>query len=299
MLQNRLKSFLINALPKQEIDKMKVIYKQLLFIENYLSSSIIRLIPKRIRLWIKTVDVIKKMDYEKHDIMLCIDSKFEYLVRANSCRKDPFTPEWIHRFIKKDEILFDIGANVGVYSLMAAKFLKGHVKVYAFEPSYINFCQLCKNIHLNKLSETIIPLQIALSKESAIDTFYHNNLTTGGALHALGRPVDQAGDLFSPLYQQPIIAFSIDDFIKKFDLPIPNHIKLDVDGIELDILEGSENVLQHPSVKSIILELNERIGEKIRIQEYLTQFGFEIHSKGESRPLNASTVMYNCIFCRQ
>ena len=93
--------------------------------------------------------------------------------------------------------------------------------------------------------------------------------------------------------------FVFDDLIKKFSLPMPNHLKIDVDGIERIILEGATETLRNPSVKSIILELNEVVGERNGIQDFLEQFGFQIHSKGESRLLNTSTIMYNCIFHKQ
>ncbi len=296
MQQNIIKPFLIRVLSEQQVQSLKLLHKKIASVSSQLSSLVIGLIPKRIRLWINSVDIFKKMDYDRHEILLNIESNFEYTVRANSCRKDPFTPKWIHGFIKSNDVMFDIGANVGVYSLMTSKNLQSNVTVYAFEPGFLNYRQLCKNILINNCSSSIIPMQIALSEKTSIETFYYNNLTSGGALHALGSPIDQAGNTFEAVCEQPVISFSIDDFIRKFNIPVPNHMKIDVDGTEMAILKGAMTTLQHPSVRSIILELNEVTGEGNPIQEFLVQSGFQRHSKGESHVLNETTIMYNCIF---
>ena len=73
--------------------------------------------------------------------------------------KEPETVEWISTF-NSQETLFDLGANVGVYSLLAAK---AGVKVVAFEPEPQNFSVLTMNIYLNELSDLIVPLNIAIS----------------------------------------------------------------------------------------------------------------------------------------
>ena len=78
------------------------------------------------------------------------------------------------------EVFFDIGANVGAYSLVASKFLDGDLKVYAFEPSFVTFSQLCRNIQLNALSSSIIPLQIVLAEQTGMETLNYSNLDPGG-----------------------------------------------------------------------------------------------------------------------
>lgn len=150
----------------------------------------IKALPDRDLLNIKEhLDIVKKMDYKRIDIFLNVDSHIEYNTRMYSCEKEPETINWIETFFKGGEILFDIGANVGVYSLVASKFYNGGILVYAFEPAFPNFVQLCKNILLNDCQESIIPLQIALSDKTAINIFNYNNVTPGGALHTLGKPL--------------------------------------------------------------------------------------------------------------
>ena len=195
---------------------------------------------------------------------------------------------FIQTFLKEGDVLYDIGANIGAYSLVAAKYFNGKVKVYSFEPSFLNFTQLCKNIFINNCSEMIIPLQIALSDQNTLGFFNYNNLIPGGALHAFGDAKDYKGTFFTPVFRQPVLSYRLDDLIKHFRLPVPNHFKIDVDGIEFDILKGAEETLNNPLVRSIILELEPLSVTEKNIVNFLNEKGFIINSRN----------MLNCIFRR-
>src|SRR3972149_2168806 len=274
-----MKRFLRAVLSKRQQEKLSAIKGKIYSFFEHVFVFIIKRFPDKILLIVKSkIMIIRKMDYKRNDILLNIDSDIENNVRLHSCKKEPETVEWIHTFFKENEVFYDIGANVGAYSLVASKFLNGKIKIYAFEPSFITFAQLCKNIYINNCHESIAPLQIALSDKTNIDIFNYNNLTPGGALHTLGDPIDYRGDVFAPIFKQSALAYRIDDIIKQFHLPIPNHIKIDVDGIEFKILEGAEETLQNQLVRSLILELEEG-DEANRIINFLALKGFRIHSK--------------------
>jgi tRNA1(Val) A37 N6-methylase TrmN6 len=80
--------------------------------------------------------------------------------------KEPETIEWIDSF-EKETVFWDIGANVGVYSLYAA--LHPSVKVLSFETAASNFYILNKNIEINNLANQIFSLCIAFNKKSSLD----------------------------------------------------------------------------------------------------------------------------------
>ena len=245
--------------------------------------------------------VLKQMDYSPEKIFLEIESDVEFYDRVRSCQKEPETIEWIHSCFKPGQVYYDIGANVGAYSLVAAKFLRGQGKVYAFEPGFMNFVELCKNILINQCQDDIVPFQIALSDRSIIETFHYNNLTPGGALHALGQAIDYKNDVFTPVFKQPVLSYRLDDFIKHFQLPTPNHVKIDVDGNELKILQGAEETLKNPSLKSLLVEVDEGDEKPGQVIEFLRQKGLHLHSKhkfvwgGEVGPYSKE---FNYIFQR-
>jgi FkbM family methyltransferase len=273
--------------------------KRLVFYPRQVPATVTRWLVRhraapRVMLDVKnSITLVEKMDYERAEILLNVDSECELSLRTNSCKKEPDTVNWIETFVKEGEVLFDIGANVGAYSLVAAKFFNGKVKVYAFEPSIFNFSQLCRNIQLNKSERAIIPLAVALSDETCIGEFNYHNQISGGSLHTFGKAIDYVGNVFEPEYVQPMISFRIDDLIEQFNVPVPNHIKIDVDGIELSVLKGADKTLSNPSLQSIVVELEEGESEQ-SIIAFLESKGFTLHSSYR----RLTPRMLNSIFLR-
>jgi len=220
--------------------------------------GITRLLPKRLWLGIREeAALVKRMDYGRHSIYMCVDSWIENEVRLHSCSKEPGTVDWIEIWFKPGDVFYDIGANVGAYALVAFRFLEGKAKIYAFEPGFVTFAQLCRNIHLNDAADAIIPFQVALSDETSVSGFHYQNLLAGGALHALKTPVDQFGKRFRPVFTLAALGYRLDEFVRQFALPVPNHLKIDVDGTEYKILRGAEELLKQPELRSILIEINE------------------------------------------
>lgn len=262
----------------------------------------IRLFPTQVKLIVKrNSEIIRKMDYAHHDIYLNIESRVENDVRLFSCAKEPETIDWIETFFKKGDVFYDVGANVGAYSLVASGFCHGDIKIYAFEPGFLNFSQLCKNVFTNSMEQSITPMQVALSNTTGMEVFNYENLITGGAIHTLGKPVDYKGESFKPVVKQQVFSYRVDDLISQFNIPVPNHIKIDVDGIEFDVLKGADQALDDPALKTVLLELEDGDDEASRITEYLESHGLVFQSKhkfvygGESGPLSG---IYNYIFQR-
>lgn len=248
------------------------------------------LLPPRLWLLIRERSVlVRRMDYERHPILMHVDSWIENDVRLHSCGKEPGTVKWIETWLKPGDVFYDIGANVGAYSLVAFRFLSGKTKIYAFEPGFMTFPQLCRNICLNGAGEAIVPLQVALSDQTFITAFHYQNLVPGGALHALGAPIDQHGKRFQPVFTLPTLSYRLDDFVRQFGLPVPNHMKIDVDGTEYQILRGSEEILALPELRSILLEADEECEGVDEIVRLLEENGLVLHSRRNE----------NIVFCRK
>jgi FkbM family methyltransferase len=264
-------------------------------------TKIVRRLPDRAALEIRDrTAMVRRMDYEKADILLNIESLIEHETRLRSCEKEPETVAWIEGF-QAGDVFYDIGANVGAYSLLAAKAGAGDVRVYAFEPAAVNYSRLCKNIALNGCGDRVVALPVALANRTELGSFNYTTLEPGGALHALGDPIDYKGDSFLPVFVQALMAYRLDDLVEQFSLPAPNRIKLDVDSIELDILKGAKRTLSNPSVRSLILEIDEGSQVSAEIQSLLKDLGFGVQSKhkyvfgGETGPYSRT---YNYIFER-
>jgi FkbM family methyltransferase len=215
--------------------------------------------------------------------------------------KEPETLDWIDSF-DLNGIFWDIGANIGCYSLYAGK--RG-IRTYAFEPQCANYYILNRNILTNSLGKKISAFCLALSKEQFLGSLYISELVPGGALNCFGEPVDQydsCGKHLTVQYKQGMIGFSIDDLITQNNLEIPNYVKIDVDGIEKDILLGAKKTLQNPALRSVLVELDESEEEESRfVTRYLRDCGLVLKEKRHAEIFNEGPwkTVFNCIFARE
>jgi len=136
-------------------------------------------------------------------------------------------------------VLYDIGANVGAFSLIAA--LDRGASVVAFEPGYATFARLCENIQLNGCADAIVPIPLPLGEETGLTTFFYRSLEPGQSRHALGAGADTPAP--STPYAQPMCVTTLDRAVADFKLPAPHHLKTDVDGAEAAVLEGAAELL--------------------------------------------------------
>lgn len=264
---------------------MKHLRKMGALILNYTSIIIIfilKLLPLTLQKNIlHNYKLIVKLDYHKPISMVVLNKPTYH--RKFSCQKEPTTVKWIEKYLNDNEVFYDIGANVGAYSLLAAS-IKKNVKVFSFEPSFSTFYALCLNIYENKLSDQIIPFSIALSDKNQIGDFnyvsiYKNmsGIEPGLAFHFAEKDIYGVSEKYKVDLTLKQIFMRLDNFTIDNNYPIPNMIKIDVDGIEFEILSNAKNILNNESCKFIIMEIPN--AENIEINEtisYLNQFGFKI-----------------------
>lgn len=181
--------------------------------------------------------------------------------------KEPDTIAWING-MAKDAILFDVGANMGQYSMVAAQ--RG-ITVHAFEPDSQNFALMCRNLALNKLKGHITPWPIALTDQTGLDTFYVTNLMPGGSCNSFGEQVDYHLQPKKFKFQQGCFGTTLNLFCEQRRVK-PNHIKIDVDGLEHKIIAGMDFIL--PGVESVLIELNTRLPEHMAIIDTMKIWGF-------------------------
>jgi len=252
-------------------------------IDNFLVLPIKFLIesiysPIKVRI-LQSINSTGKLDFTEKEIIIDVKTVSQ-LSRLKSCKKEPSTIKWLLRDIRQDDVFFDIGANIGAYSLVAATATKDDFTVYSFEPSPETFASLCKNVLINKLGEKIYPLQIALGLNTEVSKFFLSSNLSGAAEHALGAPIDMFGNSFEPVDIQTVISFTMDEVIKIFKLKSPTHIKIDVDGFELNVLQGAISVLSSTKLRHILIEVHEDSVECLSILQFLKLHSFEFVRKG-------------------
>lgn len=242
---------------------------------------------------------IIELDYKPHKILLHADSRIERESRAFSCAKEPETVKWMEEYIKPGDIVFDIGANVGAYTLIMSKLVGEKGMVYAFEPNWPNFFQLNKNILLNGRQHNIMALNIAMTFGKSINIFNYQDLEFGSSLHTFGEAVDFVGKKFTPKVKQYVLGYSVDEFIKDFNLSKVNHIKLDVDGHEAAIIKGAQKTLKDKNCRSLMVELNEEFPQDLESIDFLKYVGFKvIHKTPNPSRFVKSDSVYNFVFAK-
>lgn len=187
-------------------------------------------------------------------IAVGVASRFERYRIDTIQSKEPDTLDWIDRHLTPYDTLYDVGANIGLFSLYAA--LKSpHSTVYAFEPVSHNFSRLCQNILRNRLTN-VVAANIALSSDVHVESIYLSGLTDGGSMHSVGVPshVTDFGERI--VLRHLAMVTSIDHFTEECGVRQPTMIKLDVDGTEQTVLIGATRVLGSRHVKTMLIERN-------------------------------------------
>ena len=185
--------------------------------------------------------------------------------------KEPCTLEWISTFAR-DEVLLDCGANVGMYTIWAAA-TRG-VRVFAFEPESQNYALLNRNILANGLSSRVQAYCMGLSDKAGISVLHMADLRLGGSCHAVGEPINFKQEALQSVFEQGCIAGTIDDLIASGSIPVPNHIKIDVDGFEHKVIEGASATLRKSSVRSLLIETNQNLDDHRAMVRELNAMGF-------------------------
>lgn len=169
------------------------------------------------------------------------------------------TPRWVYAFdyepetglifkqiIKPGMTVVDIGANIGYYTLLAAKLLDDNGKVYAFEPDPENYVLLKKNILLNKLEKLVEPLNLAVSNAEKKDSFFIGR-STGSSLFKVPDSTEETVS---------VGLIPLDKFFRERNWPEVNFIKIDVEGAERFVLEGMAGLAERNISLKLVIELN-------------------------------------------
>ncbi len=275
-----------------------IIYKIIIFFDKVFYF----VFKRNFFIWIK--DYIQNDSYVKKkilgkEIIFFVPNHLTNWRVDNFFTKEPETIEWINKFSNKDEIIFwDIGANIGIYSLYAALKHK-NIQVTSFEPSTSNLRVLTRNISINNLNNKISVFNNPLTnKPNKILTMKETNFIEGGAFNTFGEEINFEGKKIDSKMEYRIYGTSINYILEKDILNIPDYIKIDVDGIEHLILDGASNYLNNNKLKEILIEINENFEDQYRsIFKIMNENNFILKDKKRNESLiDKNNKTYNFIF---
>ncbi len=217
--------------------------------------------------------------------------------------KEPETIEWIDNFKIEEKIIFwDIGSNIGLYSIYAALKHK-NIEIFSFEPSSSNLRVLSRNISINNLQNRININQFPLTnKDKGFQLMMESDFREGGALHSFGKNINFEGVGMNIQNNYKIYGFSINYLINNLNFQVPNYIKIDVDGLEHFILEEASKALENKNLKGLLIEINENYTEQLdHVKKIMKKFNFALIKKEQSKQIKISEPFknsFNYIFSR-
>nr|CBA31341.1 hypothetical protein Csp_F37030 [Curvibacter putative symbiont of Hydra magnipapillata] len=212
--------------------------------------------------------------------------------------KEPETLEWLDR-IPRGSVVWDIGANVGLYTCYAAG-VRG-CRVFAFEPSVLNLELLARNVHVNALCEQVTIVPLPLADQLCFSTLNMSSMEWGGAKSTFKEAYGHDGKQMAPVFKVPTIGLSMVDAVELLKVLQPDYIKMDVDGIEHLILGAGGYVLR--AAKEILVEINDEFREQADLaRQYLEDAGFKLTEKRHASEFDdlesSASTTYNQIWVR-
>lgn len=242
--------------------------------------------------------------------MRLVDDRFEYHFVCHGLKernrasrmftKEKGTIAWIDRELRADDVFFDIGANIGVYTIFAARRLGNAGAVFAFEPHIPNANSLIANVLRNGLEQKVHLLSMALTNCEGYERFNYHSLYAAASTSQYGTTSYEYGK-FDPVFVELKHGCTVDGLCERGIVPTPSIVKIDIDGLDFEVLEGMLGVMSSPDgprtiqvelglkKRSQILKLCEEAGYALQ-EKHWTQAGLAHIAAGgdpESTPYNA------------
>jgi FkbM family methyltransferase len=193
-------------------------------------------------------------------------------IYAVDCALDVFVREVYERFyrLREGDVVIDVGAHVGMFTVKAAMSVGERGKVVAIEPVEENLRLLRKNVELHKLNNVVI-IGRACSRERGRAKLVKSELSGTHQLRAVSKEPE------FPVSEVEVEVTTIDDVCRNLGLLRIDFLKIDVEGAELKVLRGAEEGLK--VTRNIAMELHYE-GEREEVKDYLEKRGFEVKIVG-------------------
>lgn len=244
----------------------------------------LRLLPKRTQAFVRTMhEPVARLDTDLGDVKMLATNTWEQW-RLRSCRKEPETVAWLKENLRPDDVLYDIGANIGAYTLLACT-IQPTVRCVAVEPIATTYGHLVRNLALNHFSERVQTINVAVGPETRMGYFEVADFLPG---------TDAVGELKpgSTYARQSVLFVRLDDLASVFHMPPPTLIKADIDGGELALLAGAIETLKLSELRGILIEVD-RDGTDSKVIEIIQSAGFKLVHRADKEKSGISNLIFS------
>jgi len=253
-------------LPIYLLDFILALYSRILIFidpnasESKLEEVYLKRVFKKINSNLKINNKIFYTPKLKKDIGFLTPTKILSLRAKTIYSKEPETIKWIDKFGSKNKVFFDIGANSGTYSIYYAKLYNN--RVYSFEPQYQNCVFINENSKLNNLEKNIVIIPTPLLNDEKVCKLRTCNSFLPGTANATIFNLKGYSKRYDKIFFNTL-TFSIDHLVKNKIVPVPNLIKIDVDGNEPEIILGGMKTLNNKNCTSVLVETRHATHKKV------------------------------------
>ncbi|HKO43357.1 MAG TPA: FkbM family methyltransferase [Pyrinomonadaceae bacterium] len=204
--------------------------------------------------------------------------KHLYICRPSTRRREVRIAQQLAELAPADGVIYDIGANIGLYSIVFAANRKR--RVYAFEPYDRALSYLRQNLDLNNL-HNVHTCPVLLSDKVGSCRFTYDSLTLYTShISAEGEPGVE------------LPCTDLDSYVERMNMPLPDVVKLDIEGADEAVLAGMRKLLRQRRAH-IFLEGGLRDSEgRITAIDYLKDFGYSIWNLDLTHQLDSQTPEY-------
>lgn len=190
---------------------------------------------------------------------------------------EPAVQQVFQRLVRSGMVVYDVGANAGFYTVASARLTGASGRVLAFEPVVQNFMQLQHNMRLNGFAH-VKAWNIALADNDGTALFNSSPNPGWGRLASVSGQPASAGESIT------VTVARLDTIVERDALPLPDVIKIDVEGAEAAVLDGAAGVIRRAR-PVLLIELH---GTNAAISERLAANNYFPVVLGSSRPITES-----------
>lgn len=204
--------------------------------------QLLKLIKQKNKISRNNQDVIRKVNGYK--MMLNSSKKGIHSDLLEAGIREPLATKIVEKKTKPGEVVLEVGANIGYYTIMQSKIIGKSGRIYAIEPISDNLNYLRRNINLNNLKNVEVHPIALREKNKKLEIFTFEEANLNSAIKWSDRN----------LGSETVVGMTMDSFLK--GKRSPNWIRMDVEGYEWNILMGAKKSLKNKNLKNLFIEVH-------------------------------------------
>ena len=211
--------------------------------------------------------------------------------------------EFVRHYLRRGDVFVDIGANIGLFTVIAAHVVKESGQVFAIEPVESTFLRLCENLKLNRFAN-VVALRLAIGHETGTMQM-QTSLEGFDAFNTFGVP--SRGDKFMPVN---VKVSTLDQLVEEHSLMrSATLIKIDVEGWELRVVEGGRSLFESLDAPTLLVEFTDENAKGAgsnchELYRYIESFGYSFYVYDSDScqlipdPMRSSYPYANLVACK-